>query len=174
MDVTAGSTRTRVALICAALVVSGTALAADLPMPTVCGSNGCTRLPTSTLQGLLTLPDALQPADPPRAQRYVLFRVVDVDGASHDVVYVTRGDEALLGFAGGTGWRVVPADDAKLVADAAADRTPYPAPAADTPLGGLFESGETGESTVRWLAVAALAGAAATAIAVVARTRRRR
>jgi hypothetical protein len=120
------------------------------------------------------LPEALQPADAPPAQPYVLFRVVDVDGAAHEVVYVAQDDEALLGFAGGNGWRVVPADDAKLLDDAVADRTPYPAAAADTPLGELFESAEAGGSTVRWLAVAALAVAVAVAVAVVARSRRSR
>jgi hypothetical protein len=174
MDVAARSTRTRVALVCAALVLGGTALAADLPTPAACGSNGCTSLATSTLQGLLTLPDALQPAERPRAQPYVLFRVVDVDGAPHEVVYVTRDDEALLGFADGKGWRLVPADDARLLEDAAADRTSYPAPASDTPRAALFEPDGTGGSTAPWPAVAALAGAAAIAVAVVAHTRRSR
>ena len=57
---------TRLALIGAAIAVAtGTALAAGASTPIVCGSNGCTPVPTSTLQGLLTLPEALQPADPP-------------------------------------------------------------------------------------------------------------
>ncbi len=154
--------------------MSGTAVAAGLPTPEACGSNGCTRLPTSTLQGLLTLPEALQPADPPKAWPYVLFQVVDLGGAAHEVVYVVRDGEALLGFVGEKGWRVVPADDAKLLDDAAADRTPYPAPAADTPIGGLFESAEAGGSNIRWLAVAAFAGALATAVAAVACARRAR
>jgi hypothetical protein len=171
MDLGAPSTRTRVALVCAVLAVSGTGLAAALPTPTACGTNGCARLPTSTLQGLLTLPDALRPAERPRAQPYVLLRVVDPDGASHDVVYVSRGDEALLGFAE-NGWRLVPPDDASLLDDAVAGRTPYPAPAADWPLGELFAPAETGGSTVRWLVVAALVGAAATGVAAYAHTRR--
>jgi hypothetical protein len=170
MDLGAPSTRARVALVCVLLAVSGTGLASALPRPTACGANGCARLPTSTLQGLLTLPDALRPAERPRAQPYVLLRVVGLDGASHDVVYVSRGDEALLGFAE-KGWRLVPADDASLLDDAVAGRTPYPAPAADTAPGELFEPGGTGASTVGWLAVAALVGAAATAVAAYARTR---
>jgi hypothetical protein len=96
---------------------------------------------------------------------------VDLEGASHDVVYVSRGDEVLLGFAE-KGWRLVPPDDASLLVDAVAGRTPYPVPAADSPLGALFERGGTSGSSVRWLAFAALAGAAATAVAISARTRR--
>ena len=108
----------------------------------VCGSTGCTPLPTSTLQGLLTLPEALQPADPPPAQPFLLFRVDDLDGAMHQVVYVPRDGGALLGFAGGPRWRLVPADDAKLLVDAVAGATPYPAPAAGTPVGMLFAADE--------------------------------
>ena len=90
---------TRPALIGAALAVAtSTALAAGASTPIVCGSNGCTPLPTSTLQGLLTLPEALQPADPPPAQPFLLFRVDDLDGATHQVVYVPRDSGALLGF----------------------------------------------------------------------------
>ena len=36
----------------------------------------------------------------------------------HEVVYVARAEGALLGFAGEVGWRVVPVDDARLLADA--------------------------------------------------------
>jgi hypothetical protein len=168
------STKTGVLLSWVTLAVSSTALAAGLPTPTACGSNGCARLPTATLQGLLTLPDALKPADPPRAQPYVLFRVADLGDAAHEVVYISRDDHALLGFPDGKGWRIVPADDAKLLQDAVSDRTPYPAPAADAPLGGLFESGEAGRSTGRWPAVAILAVAAATAIAAYGLARRSR
>ena len=141
---------TPLALIGAALAVAtGTALAADASTPMVCGSTGCTRLPTSTLQGLLTLPEALQPADPPPAQPFLLFRVDDLDGAMHQVVYVPRDGGALLGFAGGPRWRLVPADDAKLLVDAVAGATPYPAPAAGTPLGMLFAAHERS----RWSSV---------------------
>ena len=92
---------TSLALIGAALAfATGTALAADVSTPVVCGSNGCMPLPTSTLHGLLTLPEALRPADPPPAQPFVLFRVADPDGATHQVVYVPRDGGALLGFAG--------------------------------------------------------------------------
>jgi hypothetical protein len=171
MDLRAPSARRRVALVCVVLAVSGTGLAGAFPTPTACGANGCARLPTSTLQGLLTLPDALRPAERPRAQPYVMLRVVDLDGVSHDVVYVSRGEEALLGFEE-KGWRLVPPDDASLLDDAVAGRTPYPVPAADSPLGDLFERGGTSGSSVRWLAVAALVGAAATAVAMFARARR--
>ena len=101
-------------------------LAADVSTPVVCGSDGCRPLPTSTLHGLLTLPEALRPADPPPAQPFLLFRVADPDGATHEVVYVPRDGGALLGFAGAPRWRLVPADDAKLLVDAAAGATPYP------------------------------------------------
>ncbi len=138
-----GGAATRLALIGAALAVAtGTALAADATTPVVCGSNGCTPLPTSTLQGLLTLPEALQRADPPPAQPFLLFRVDDPDGAMHQVVYVPRDGGALLGFAGEPRWRLVPADDAKLLVDAAAGARPYPAPAAGTPVGVLFAATE--------------------------------
>jgi len=158
-------------LTCAALaVVSGTALAADVSTPVACGSNGCTHLPTATLQGLLTLPEALQPAEPPRARPFVLFRVVDLDGATHEVVYVRRDDEALLGFAGAMDWRLVPADDAQLLADAVAGKTPYSAPAAGAPFGRLFATDEPGGWSAGWLAVIALAGLAAVAVGVYAFT----
>ncbi len=151
---------TRLTLIGAALAAAtGTALAADASTPVVCGSNGCTPLPTWTLQGLLTLPEALQPAEPPPAQPFVLFRVEDLDGAMHQVVYVSRDGEALLGFAGKPRWRLVPADDAKLLTDAARGATPYPAVAAGTPLGGLFAVREqSGWRTAGWIALAALLG----------------
>lgn len=126
------------------------------------------RLPTSTLQGLLTLPGALQPAEPPRVRPFVLFRVVDLDGATHEVVYVRRDDEALLGFAGGQGWRLVPADDAQLLADAVAGKAPYPAPAVGTPRGLLFATDQTGGWNDGWLVLAALAGVAVVAVVVYA------
>jgi len=158
MRLRAPSTTSRVALVCAALaVVSGTALAAEVSTPVACGSNGCAPLPTATLQGLLTLPEALEPAEPPRVRPFVLFRVVDLDGATHEIVYVRRDDEALLGFAGGQGWRLVPADDAQLLADAVAGKTPYPAPAAGTPRGLLFATDQRGGWNDRWLVLAALA-----------------
>jgi hypothetical protein len=140
---------TRLALICAAFAVAaGTAHAADASTPVVCGSNGCTPLPTSTLQGLLTLPEALQPADPPSAQPFLLFRVDDPDGVMHQVVYVPRDGGALL-----------PADDAKLLVDAVAGATPYPAPAAGTPLGVLFAAHErSGWSNAPWALLAVLLG----------------
>ena len=75
---------TSLALIGAALALAtGTAVAADVSTPVVCGSNGCMSLPTSTLHGLLTLPEALRPADPPPAQPFLLLRVADPDGATH-------------------------------------------------------------------------------------------
>ena len=151
---------TRLALICAVLAVAaGTAHAADASTPVVCGSNGCTPLPTSTLQGLLTLPEALQPADPPSARPFLLFRVDDPDGVMHQVVYVPRDGGALLGFADGPRWRLVPADDAKLLVDAVAGATPYPAPAAGTPLGVLFAAHErSGWSNAPWALLAVLLG----------------
>ena len=151
---------TRLALIGAALAVAtGTAHAADASTPVVCGSNGCTPLPTSTLQGLLTLPEALQPADPPPAQPFLLFRVDDPDGGMRQVVYVPRDGGALLGFAGGPRWRLVPADDAKLLVDAGAGARPYPAPAAGTPLGVLFAAHErSGWSNAPWALLAVLLG----------------
>ena len=171
MSVSARSKSVRLALTCAALaLVSGTALAADVSTPVACGSNGCTHLPTATLQGLLTLPEALQPAEPPRARPFILFRVVDLDGATHEVVYVRRDDEALLGFAGATEWRLVPADDAQLLADAVAGKTPYSAPAAGAPFGRLFATDEPGGWSAGWLAVIALAGVAVVAVGVYAFT----
>lgn len=165
------STWSRLALICVALaVVSGTARAADVSTPVACGANGCVRLPTATLQGLLTLPEALQPAEPPPPRPFVLFRVVDVHGASREVVYVRRGDGALLGFAGGQGWRLVPADDAQLLADAVADRKQYRAPASGTSLGRRFATDEAGGWSAGWLAVTALAGVAVIAVVVYAFT----
>ena len=164
---------TILALIGAALAVaSGTAGAAEAPAPVVCGSNGCTRLPTSTLQGLLTLAEALRPADPPPAQPFLLFRLDGSDGAMHQVVYVRHEGGALLGFAGGPRWRLVPIDDAKLLADAAAGTTPYPAPAAGTPLGGLFAVHERSRwSKAPWAPVAALIGLAGAGVtAYAART----
>jgi len=125
MNSRARSTRLHLALMCAGVaIVSGTALAADVSTPVACGSNGCTHLSTATLQGLLTLPGALQPAEPPPARPYILFRVVDLRGATHEVVYVRRNDDALLGFADGNEWRLVPADDARLLADAVAGNRP--------------------------------------------------
>jgi len=157
--------------MCAALaIVSGTALAADVSTPVACGSNGCTHLPTATLQGLLTLPGALQPAEQPRARPYIVFQVVDLRGATHEVVYVRRDDDALLGFADRKEWRLVPADDAQLLADAVAGKAPYPAPAAGTSLGRLFATDEPRGWSAGWLAVAALAGVAVVAVAVYAFT----
>ena len=151
---------TLLAAIGAALAVAtGAALAADASTPVVCGANGCTPLSTSTLQGLLTLPGALQPADPPPAQPFLLFRVEDLDGAMHEVVYVPHDDGALLGFAGAPRWRLVPADDAKLLVDAVDGVTPYPAPGADTPLGGLFAADQRSRwANAPWVLLAALVG----------------
>jgi hypothetical protein len=151
---------TSLALIGATLAfATGTALAADVSTPVVCGSDGCMPLPTSTLHGLLTLPEALRPADPPPAQPFLLFRVADPDGATHEVVYVPRDAGALLGFEGAPQWRLVPADDAKLLVDAAAGATPYPSPAADTPLGVLFAAQERSRwSDGPWALLAALLG----------------
>lgn len=159
----------RLALMCAGLaIVSGTARAADVSTPVACGPNGCTHLSTATLQGLLTLPGALQPAEPPRARPYILFRVVDPRGATHEVVYVRRDDDALLGFADRKEWRLVPADDAQLLADAVAGKPPYPAPAAGTSLGQLFATDEPSGWSAGWLAVIVLAGVAVLAGAVYA------
>jgi len=169
MSVSARSKSVRLALTCAALaVVSGTALADDVSTPVACGSNGCTHLPTATLQGLLTLPGALQPAEPPRARPYILFRVVEPRGATHEVVYVRRGDDALLGFADGKEWRLVPADDAQLLADAVAGKPPYPAPVAGASLGLLFATDEPSGWSAERLAVIALVGVAVLAGAVYA------
>ena len=168
------SSTTLLALIGAALVAgTGMTLAAGPATPVVCGSAGCTRLPTITLQGLLTLPDALRRAEPPEAQPFVLFRVEGADGATHEVVYVARAEGALLGFAGGAGWHVVPVDDAKLLADAAAGTEPYAAPDGDTALGGLFaEEARSGWVKVAWIASAVLLGLAVLGAAVHATTRR--
>jgi hypothetical protein len=165
---------TCLALIGAAVAVAtGAALAADTSTPVVCGSNGCMPLPTSTLQGLLTLPEALEPADPPPAQPFLVFRVDEPDGVLHQVVYVPRDGGALLGFAGGPRWRLVPADDAKLLVDAAAGATPYAAPAAGTPLGVLFAAHDRSRwSNAPWVLLAALLGlgvAAYAAVAVISR-----
>jgi len=150
---------TMLAVIGAAVAVPpGTVVAANASTPVVCGSNGCMPLPTSTLQGLLTLPEALRPADPPPAQPFLLFRVDDPDGATHQVVYVPREGDALLGFAGTARWRLVPADDAKLLVDAVAGATPYPARATDTPLGALFAPEESRWSKAPWVLLAALLG----------------
>ena len=171
MNSRARSTRLHLALMCAGVaIVSGTALAADVSTPVACGSNGCTHLSTATLQGLLTLPGALQPAEPPPARPYILFRVVDLRGATHEVVYVRRNDDALLGFADGNEWRLVPADDAQLLADAVAGKTPYSAPAAGAPFGRLFATDEPGGWSAGWLAVIALAGVAVVAVGVYAFT----
>ena len=168
------SSTTLLALLGAALVAgAGMTLAAGHATPVVCGSAGCTPLPTITLQGLLTLPDALRPAEPPEAQPFLLFRVVGPDGAAHEVVYVARAGGALLGFAGGAGWRVVPVDDAKLLADAAAGTEPYAAPLADTAVGGLFADEERSRWVdVEWIAPGVLLGLAVLGAAVRATTRR--
>lgn len=158
------------------MAVAGTALAADATAPVVCGANGCAHLPTATLQGLLTLPGALRPSEPPPAQPFVLFRVEGPDGVFHQVVYVTRDGGALLGFEGAARWRLVPVDDAKLLADAARGRTPYAAPAADAPLGALFAARESsGGTSAAWLALAtALAlGVAGVTVSVTVLARRR-
>jgi hypothetical protein len=169
------SSTTLLALIGAALVAgTGMTVAAGPAAPVVCGREGCTPLPTLTLQGLLTLPDALRPAEPPKAQPFRLFRVEGVDGATHEVVYVARAEGALLGFAGGEGWRAVPVDDAKLLADAAAGTEPYAASHADTALGGLFAvETRRGQVNVAWIAFAVLLCLTVLG-AVVATTRRRR
>ena len=153
-------TRGLVTLTVAALAVgTGTALAGDASTPVVCGSNGCRHLPTSTLQGLLTLPEALRRTDPPPAQPFLLFRVDDPDGALHRVVYVPHEGGALLGFAGGARWRLVPTDDAKLLVDAAAGATPYPTPAAGTPLGALFAADERSRwGSAPWVLLTAMVG----------------
>jgi hypothetical protein len=101
---------------------------------------------------------------------FILLRVVDLDGATHEVVYVRRDDEALLGFAGATEWRLVPADDAQLLADAVAGKTPYSAPAAGAPFGRLFATDEPGGWSAGWLAVIALVGVAVVAVGVYAFT----
>lgn len=164
------SSTIRLAVIGAALaVVTGTALAADVATPVVCGASGCTHLPTSTLQGLLTLPGALEPAEPPTAQPFLLFRVEDPDGARRQVVYVPRNGDALLGFTGEPRWRRVPVDDARLLADAAAGTTPYPAPAAGTPLGRLFATHERSRRNLAWVALAALLGLGVVGATVYAR-----
>ena len=170
------SSTTLLALIGAVLVAgTGMTLAAGPATPVVCGSAGCTPLPTITLQGLLTLPDALRPAEPPEAQPFVLFRVEGADGATHEVVYVARAQGALLGFPDGAGWRVVPVDDARLLADAAAGTEPYAASHADTALGGLFaEEARSGWVDVAWIAFAVLLGLAVVGVAVRATTRRGR
>jgi hypothetical protein len=170
------SSTTLITLIAAALVAgTGMTLAAGPATPVVCGSAGCTRLPTITLQGLLTLPDALRPAEAPKAQPFVLFRVEGADGATHEVVYVPRAEGALLGFAGDAGWRVVPADDARLLADAAAGTEPYAAPRAGTAVGGLFaEEGRSSWVGAAWIALAVSLGLAVLGAAVHATTRRGR
>lgn len=170
------SSTTLLALIGTALVAgAGITLAAGPARPVVCGSAGCTPLPTITLQGLLTLPHALRPAEPPDAQPFVLFRVEGTDGATHEVVYVARAEGALLGFAGGAGWRAVPVDDAKLLADAAAGTEPYAASRADTALGGLFaDEVRSGWVGVAWIAFAVLLCLAVLAAAVHATRRRGR
>jgi hypothetical protein len=169
MNSRARSTRLHLALTCAGVaIVSGTALAADVSTPVACGSNGCTHLSTATLQGLLTLPGALQPAEQPPARPYILFRVVDLRGATHEVVYVRRNDDALLGFADGNEWRLVPADDARLLADAVAGKPPYPARAAGTSPGRLFATDEPGGWSAGWLTVIVLVGVAVVAVAVYA------
>jgi hypothetical protein len=168
---------TRLALVGATLMaVTGAASAADATTPVVCGSNGCTPLPTATLQGLLTLPRALRPAAAPAAQPYLLFRIEGPDGVAHQVVYVARdGGDALLGFEGKARWRRVPVDDAKLLADAAHGRRPYPAPAVGTPHRELFAaSDEPGSRRRAWLGLAALLGLGAAGIALCATVASRR
>jgi hypothetical protein len=170
------SPATSLALAAAVLgAVAATALAADSPTPAVCGSSGCTPLSTATLQGLLTLPAALRPAATPPAQPYFRFSVEDPEGATRDVLYVPRAGAALLGFAAPAGWRRVPADDARLLADAVAGTTPYPAPPAGTTAARLFAGTDTsGRNGTVWLVVAALVGVAVTAVALAARRAARR
>ena len=170
------SSTTLLTLIVAALVAAtGMTLAGGPATPVVCGSAGCTPLPTITLQGLLTLPDALPPAEPPKAQPFVVFRVESADGATHEVVYVARAEDALLGFAGEAGWRVVPVDDARLLADAAAGTKPYAAPLADTAVGELFADEERSRWVdVEWIAPGVLLGLAVLGAVVHATTRRGR
>jgi hypothetical protein len=83
---------------------------------------------------------------------------------------VRRDDEALLGFAGGKEWRLVPADHAQLLADAVAGKTPYPDSAAETALGRLFAIDESGRCSADPLAVTALAEVAVVAVGVYAFT----
>jgi hypothetical protein len=143
-------------------------------MPVVCGANGCTSLTTATLQGLLTLPEALRPAEPPPAEPYFLFRV-QLNGVFHQVVYIPRESGALLWFAGEPTWRRVPVDDARLLADAAAGTEPYAAPRAGTAVGGLFaEEGRSSWVGAAWIALAVSLGLAVLGAAVHATTRRGR
>jgi hypothetical protein len=87
----------------------------------------------------------------------------------HQVVYVARDSDALLGFEGKARWRRVPVDDAKLLADAARGRTPYAAPAAGAAYGGMFAaSEETGWMSTGWLALAAVLVLGAAGVAVYA------
>jgi len=166
------SSAARLALIVAVFAcVPDVASAADAPMPVVCGANGCTSLTTATLQGLLTLPEALRPAEPPPAEPYFLFRV-QLDGVFHQVVYIPHETDALLWFVGEPTWRRVPVDDARLLADAARGRTPYPA-RDGAPLGEQFAASvEHGPKRRTWLALAALLGLGAAGVATVAASRR--
>jgi len=83
-------------------------------------------------------------------------------------------DGAAFSFlAGEAGWRVVPVDDARLLADAAAGTEPYAAPLADTAVGGLFADEERSRWVdVEWIAPGVLLGLAVLGAAVRATTRR--
>ena len=146
--------------------------AAASTTPEVCGADGCTSLPTATLVGLLTLPDALEPAEAPPSQPFILFDVTDLDGRSSRVVFVPHASPALLRFPGPEGWRRVPVDDAKLLVDAAATATPFPAPTTGR-LRALFAADESSGSPAAWAALAAILCCALLVFAA-AESRRRR
>jgi hypothetical protein len=110
----------------------------------------------------------------PPARPFFLFRVQAPDGAMREVVYVPREGDALLGFGGGRGWRLVPADDARLLADAAAGTEPYRAPDVGMSLGALLAADDrSGSSDAAWAAAAALLGVVALGAAVYLMIRRR-
>lgn len=118
----------RLALLGIALALTtGSALAAS-STPVICGASGCGSLPTATLQGLLSLPEALAVAAPPPVQPFFIFRVRAPGDVPRTVFYVQRETGAFLRFQGAAGWRRVPIDDAKLLVDAAAGTSPYKAP----------------------------------------------
>jgi len=155
----------RALLVGLVLVACARATAAATTTPEVCGSDRCIRLPTATLTGLLTLPDALDRASGPRAQPYFVFEATDLDGRTSQVVYVPGATGALLRFPAPDGWRRVPFDDAQLLLDATWTITPYAAPTSG-PARVLFNAVEPAQA-VPWAALAALAGIVAIAVAVV-------